>query len=247
MRLTVIGCGDAFGAAGRLQTSFHVRLADRQFLIDCGASTLIGMRKLGLDPSDLSMVCITHLHGDHFGGLPWLLIDAQFVTKRKKPLIITGPKGTEARFLAVAEALYPDVTKNSRSFDLRFTEYDGEKPLKIDDLVIRPYEVLHPSGAPPYALRFEHDGKVIAFSGDTGWTNRLCDAARDADLFISECFQYDVTLPIHLDYKTIDSNYEKLNAKRLLLTHMGTEMLSQRHKVDGSRYLIAEDGMTLDL
>jgi ribonuclease BN (tRNA processing enzyme) len=247
MRLTVIGCGDAFGAGGRLQTAFHVSTGNRQFLIDCGASTLIGMRRLGLDPGELDMVCITHLHGDHFGGLPWFLIDGQFVTKRKRPLVVTGPQGTEKRFLTAAEALYPDSTKAGRAFDLRFLEYDGEEPIQMDGLAIRPFEVIHPSGAPPYALRFETDGKTITFTGDTGWTEKLCKAARGADLFISECFQYDVTLPIHLDYKTIDANYEKLNAKQVLLTHMGAAMLSKRDKIDRSRFLIAEDGMTLDL
>ena len=55
------------------------------FLIDCGTTTLIGMRRLGLDPNDIDMVCVTHLHGDHFGGLPWLLIDAQYVSEPHAP------------------------------------------------------------------------------------------------------------------------------------------------------------------
>ena len=75
----------------------------------------------------------------------------------------------------------------------------------------------------------------------------LCEVARGADLFIIECFQYDVTLPIHLDYKTIDANYDRLGAKRVLLTHMGEAMLEHVGKVDASRYLVAKDGMTLDL
>ena len=91
------------------------------------------------------------------------------------------------------------------------------------------------------------DGKVVAFTGDTGWVDTLCQVAHGADLFISECFQYDVTLPIHLDYATIDANYERLGAKRVLLTHMGEAMLSATGNVDRSRYLIAQDGMTLDL
>src|SRR6185436_20549642 len=82
---------------------------------------------------------------------------------------------------------------------------------------VTPFEVKHPSGAPPYALRFEIEGKVLAFTGDTGWVEVLCEVARGADLFISECFQYDLTLPIHLDYATIDANYARLGAKRVLL------------------------------
>jgi ribonuclease BN (tRNA processing enzyme) len=247
MRLTIIGCGDAFGAGGRLQTSFHVRSGGASVLIDCGTSTLIGMRRLGLDPAEIDAVFVSHLHGDHFGGLPWLLIDAQFVIKRKRPLPVLGPPGIEARFLTVMEAMYPGVSGGEGRFKFDFVEYEERTPLDIACVAVTPFEVHHPSGAPPYALRFALEGKVLAFTGDTGWVDALYDVARGADLFITECFQYDVVMPIHLDYQTIDANYAKLGAKRVLLTHMGEAMLEKTGLVDGARYLIAHDGMTLDL
>jgi ribonuclease BN (tRNA processing enzyme) len=160
---------------------------------------------------------------------------------------VTGPKGIEARFLTAAEALYPGITTAKRGFDLTFIEYQEQKPLAVGGVTVVPFEVKHPSGALPYALRFELEGKVLAFTGDTGWVEVLCEVARGADLFISECFQYDVVLPIHLDYATIDANYQRLGAKRVLLTHMGEAMLSNAGNVDAARYVIAHDGMTLDL
>src|SRR3990170_6876332 len=129
MRVTIIGCGDAFGAGGQLQTSFQVRGGSSTFLIDCGVTTLIGMRRLGLQPNDIETVFVTHLHGDHFGGLPWLLVDAIYVSLRKRPLIVTGPRGIEARFITAAEALYPNITTAKRDFDLTFIEYQEQKPL----------------------------------------------------------------------------------------------------------------------
>lgn len=247
MRLTIIGCGDAFGAGGSLQTSFHGRTGADGFLIDCGATTLIGMRRLELDPNGIGTVFVSHLHGDHFGGLPWLLVDAIYVSKRTRPLVVTGPRGIEQRFLAVAEGLYPNITTTKRDFELRFVEYEERTPLEIDGVTVTPFEVKHPSGAPPYALRLEIEGKVLAFTGDTGWVDVLCEVAQGADLFITECFQYDVKLPIHLDYMTIDANYQRFGAKRVLLTHMGEAMLANAGKVDRARYLIAKDGMSLDL
>ena len=247
MRLTIIGCGDAFGAGGSLQTSFHGRAGAGGFLIDCGATTLIGLRRLGLDPNGIGTVFVSHLHGDHFGGLPWLLVDAIYVSKRTRPLVVTGPRGIEQRFLTVAEGLYPNITTAKREFDLSFVEYEERTPLEVGRVTVTPFEVQHPSGAPPYALRFQIDGKVLAFTGDTGWVDVLCDVAQGADLFITECFQYDVVLPIHLDYKTINANYARLGAKRVLLTHMGEALLANADKVDRARYLIAKDGMSLEL
>lgn len=247
MRLTIIGCGDAFGAGAHLQTSFHVRSQQSTFLIDCGTTTLIGMHRLGLKPGNIDTVFVSHLHGDHFGGLPWLLIDAQYVSKRTRPLIVAGPRGIEARFLTAAEALYPGITKGADSFKLSFVEHEERKPLELGGVTVTPYEVHHPSGAPPYALRFQLEDKVLAFTGDTGWVDALYDVAQGAELFISECFQYDVKLPIHLDYRTLDSNYAKFGAKRVLLTHMGEAMLAKADRVDKSRFIVADDGMTLDL
>jgi ribonuclease BN (tRNA processing enzyme) len=247
MQLTIIGCGDAFGAGGRLQTSFHVRSSGRCFLIDCGVTTLIGLQRLSLDPNAIDTVFVTHLHGDHFGGLAWLLIDALYASRRTRPLIVAGPRGIEARFTAAAEALYPGATSVERSFSLEFLEYEEGQPLAVGDVSVTPFEVKHPSGAPPYALRFEAGGKVLAFTGDTGWTESLTRAAAGADLLISECFQYDLKLDIHLDYQTIDANYARLGARRVLLTHMGEGMLARRGDVDARRYLVAEDGMTLSL
>jgi ribonuclease BN (tRNA processing enzyme) len=179
--------------------------------------------------------------------LPWFLVDALYVSNRTRPLIVTGPKGIEARFLTAAEALYPNITTTKRGFALSFVEYEEQMPLEVGGVAVTPFEVRHPSGAPPYGLRFAIDGKVVAFTGDTGWVDVLCEVAQGADLFISECFQYDVVLPIHLDYATIDANYRRLGAKRVLLTHMGEAMLANIGKVDPVRYLLAEDGMTLDL
>jgi hypothetical protein len=71
--------------------------------------------------------------------------------------------------------------------------------------------------------------------------------AQDADVLIAECFQYDKVHPIHLDYQTIDANYSRLGAKRVLLTHMGEAMLSKVERVNMSRYLPALDGMILEL
>ena len=96
--------------------------------------------------------------------------------------------------------------------------------------------------------RFGIDGKVMSFTGDTGWTESLCPAAQGADLLISECFQYDVTLPIHLDYKTIDANYERLGSEARAVDPYGRGDARRGRQGRPLRaIMVAEDGMTLDL
>jgi ribonuclease BN (tRNA processing enzyme) len=247
MKLTVIGSSDAFGSGGRLQTCFHVAHNDGEFLIDCGATSLIGLARQGIDPNGIKKIFVTHLHGDHFSGLVWWLIHAIHVTRRTGPLTVVGPEGIEQRFLITAEALFPDSTKTPRRFDLRFVTYRERVPLEVDGVSVKPFEVSHPSGAPPYALRFEVDGRTLAFSGDTEWTESLIPAATGADLFICECSAFEKDARFHLNWRTIEKNLDRLGARRYLLTHMGPEMLANRTAVNDARVTLSEDGQVLEV
>ena len=78
MRLTIVGSGDAFGSGGRFNTCFWLETAKGTLLVDCGASSLVALKARGLDHARIDGIILSHLHGDHFGGLPFLLLDAQF-------------------------------------------------------------------------------------------------------------------------------------------------------------------------
>ncbi len=247
MKLTIIGCSDAFGSGGRLQTCYHVAHGQGEFLIDCGATALIGLQRTGLDPNTIPAIFITHLHGDHFSGLIWWLIHANHVAGRTAPLTVFGPQGIEARFIAAAEALFPTCTATARRFKLEFVEYKGEVPLDYAGVRVTPFEVSHPSGATPYALRFETGGKLLAFSGDTEWVENLTRAAAGTDLFIAECFAFETPARYHMNWRSIEKNLDRLGARRVLLTHFGPEMLRNRHQVNDPRVILADDGLKLDL
>ncbi len=230
MRLTVIGSGDAFGSGGRLQTCFYVTSAASRYLIDCGATALIGFHRQGLDPLAVDTVFLSHLHGDHFSEL-----------------VIVGPVGTEARVTAACEALFPGSTKIERRFPLRFVEFEAERPLEIGGVRLTAFEVDHPSGALSAALRFEHDGRVLSFSGDTQWVDTLIPCAAGADLFITECYAYDLDVPYHISWQTLSQKLPLLQARRILLSHMSNNMLAARSLVQGSGVLFADDGLILDI
>jgi ribonuclease BN (tRNA processing enzyme) len=175
------------------------------------------------------------------------LIHAKHVSTRTAPLTITGPAGIEARFKTVAEALYPGSTKTKPNFDLTFIDYVDETAISIDGVTVTPYRVSHPSGAPPYAVRVAVSKKVIAFSGDTEWTESLIAAADRADLFIADCFGFDDPAGYHMSWRIIEKNIPRLTAKRIMLSHMGLEMLAKADTIKHPRVIVANDGMKIDI
>ena len=194
MRLTILGSGDAFSSGGRLPSSYMIESGDVRILLDCGPSILPALKRAGISPNSFSHIFISHLHGDHFGGLPFFLIDAIFPSRRKVPLTLAGPPGLEARFRLACEVFYPRCLDMERAFDLRFIEMDKGAAQDITGFSVTPFEVDHHSGSPSYALRFERDGKTFAFSGDAGWSDNVIHAGSNADLYLIECYQYDFKL-----------------------------------------------------
>jgi ribonuclease BN (tRNA processing enzyme) len=246
VELLVLGCGDAMGSGGRLHSCFSVRAPGTHLVVDCGATGLLAMRRFGVDPASIQTFALTHLHGDHFTGLVFFLLEARHVSKRKEPLTIAGPPGVEKRLMAAMEVMFPGSTEAGYPFPLRFVEMHAGQVSVLGQARITPYEVVHPSGAPSHALRMELDGRALAFSGDTEWTEALIDASRDTDLFVCESQHYTRFPNHHLDYQTLVANRGRLGCRRLLLTHLGAEML-RRSGAGELELECAEDGQRIVL
>jgi ribonuclease BN (tRNA processing enzyme) len=244
MQLRFVGCGDALGSGGRFNTCFHVIGARVNFLIDCGASSLPALKRLGVARENIDLILITHFHGDHFGGLPFLLLDAQF-TRRPRPLVIAGPQGIETRLAQVTEALFENSSKTKQRFDLSVVALNPGETRTFGAVDVTPFPVVHgESGGPFLAYRIEAEGRVIAYSADTEWTQTLIPAGRDADLFIAEAYYYDKVVKNHLSLKTLEAHLPEINPKRLILTHMSDDMLGRLETLD---YTAASDGMIVEL
>ena len=244
MQLRFVGCGDALGSGGRFNTCFHVTGNSVNFLIDCGASSLPALKRLGIARDAIDLVLITHFHGDHFAGLPFLLLDAQF-TRRSRPLVVAGPLGIEAKLANLMEALFEHSSKTKQRFDLSVVALEPEQSRTFGEVKVTPYPVVHgESGGPFLAYRIEAEGRVIVYSADTEWTDTLIPAARGADLFIAEAYYYDKIVKNHLSLKTLEAHLPEINAKKLVLTHMSDDMLGRLGELP---YTAAHDGMIVEL
>lgn len=244
MRLQFLGSGDAFGSGGRFNTCFHLERREHgNVLVDCGASSMVAIRKWGVDPNGISTVLVSHLHGDHFAGLPFFLLDAQLVSRRSAPLLLAGPPGFEERLMTVMEAMFTGSTKATRKFDLQILELALHERAETNGLAVTPYLMKHFSGAPSYALRIETEDKVLAYSGDTEWVDELIPAGRDADLFICEAYFFDKVMKYHIDYKTLVGRLPEIGAKRTIVTHMSAELLGRQDEI---ALEAAHDGMVVE-
>ena len=234
------------GSGGRLHSCFSVKAPGTHLLVDFGATGLLAMRRFGVDPASVEAVALTHLHGDHFTGLVFFLLEARHVSKRREPFTVGGPPGVEQRLMSAMEVMFPGSTEIGYPFPLTFVEMHAGEASMLGGARITPFEVVHPSGAPSHALRLELAGRVLAFSGDTEWTEALIDVSRDADLFVCESQHYTRFPNHHLDYQTLVGNRGRLTCKRMLLTHLGAEMV--RRASEGQLELeCAEDGLQVTL
>jgi len=244
IQVRFLGSGDAFGSGGRLQTCICIKATTSTFLVDCGASSMIALRRFGVATNDIEMILLTHLHGDHFGGIPFFVLDAQLISKRSRPLVIAGPLGTQRRVREAMEIFFPGSSKVQQSFALDIRELAFERPQSLGNVNVMAYCVQHPAGDPSLALRMECQGKIITYTGDTEWTETLLKASRGADLLIAEAYFFEKQVKYHLDFQTLMAHLDELQPKRLIVTHMSEDMLSRCEKISCE---CAEDGKLIEV
>jgi len=247
MKLTIVGSGDAFGSGGRFNTCFMVEAGARTVLIDFGASSLVALRAQSIDPNRIDAIILSHLHGDHFGGLPFLLLDAQFLSRRTHPLVIAGPPGSRQRIDALLEVFFPRSGGTKWHFPWEVVEIAPGVPAEIAGLTISTTEVIHPSGAPSTAIRLADGQSILAYSGDTEWTEALVQVADGADLFIMECYEYARTVAGHTSWSILKPRIPDLRARRIMITHMNPSMLAQTGEATALGLLVAKDGLVVDV
>jgi ribonuclease BN (tRNA processing enzyme) len=242
--VTFVGSGDSFGSGGRFNTCFLVNAPGVCFCIDFGASSLIALERLGIAHNAIDIVLLTHLHGDHCGGIPFLLVDAMLAAKRNRQLTIAGPRETTARLQSVASALMPGMQVMTPKFPVTYTDMDVLRDYHFGPIKVVTFPAIHTKETNPTSLRVEVAGKIIAYTGDSEWTQHMPALADGADLFIAECYFYSKPVRFHLNYPDIQKHRSEIKAKRLVLSHLGREMLANVNNVSEE---CAHDGLVINL
>lgn len=256
MRITVVGSGDAFNAEGRFHSCYLLEAQDcHTIMVDFGATALVALRRLGRSTSEIATVVFTHLHGDHIGGVPFLVIDAMFSERRRTPLRLVGPVGLEARVRALLDATYgSEVMDRDDAPAFEFTELLPGVRHRVEgcELETFPARHMHPPHR-PLCLRFvAPNGVRAAFSGDTAMCEGLLAAAADVDVLVAECSGLVPPIGQHCTWEDWCRVLPELTAQRVILTHLGREVrrhASQllREAPPGPGLAFADDGMVVEV
>ncbi len=247
-----LGSGGPFASGGRLQTCILIETEQGRYLVDCGMTALVGMARFGIDPGSIDAVLVTHLHGDHYGGLPLMILEAcvnahegPTYPPRTRPLRVAGPTETEERVRQLLDVLSwrtPFASMKAAGL-LDFVSLEPRSETAINGLTVTAFPVVHYTPEAT-ALRVTMSGKTIAYSGDTAWTDTLLEVAADADLFICGVYTLDIPQRGLLNYRTLQERRHQLTCKRLVLTHVGAQLQSRLAEVKEE---VAADGLVIML
>jgi ribonuclease BN (tRNA processing enzyme) len=114
----------------------------------------------------------------------------------------------------------------------------------VRKLKVTPFPALHTGETNPTCVRVEVDGKIVSYTGDSDWTKHMPSVAKDADLFIAECYYYEKPIKFHLNYPSIREHWNEISAKRVILTHFSREMMRFKDAIPEET---ASDGLEIFL
>jgi ribonuclease BN (tRNA processing enzyme) len=234
-----LGTGDAFASSAHKSAGVFIELDQNGILLDCGPHTLQALKKAGRTTNlqalkkagrttnDIDLILISHFHGDHFGGVPFILLEASILQNRKKPLTIIGPPKVEDKVESLYHALYENIANENKPFPCHYKVVSPQQPLFLDWLTIKAVGMRHKPESQGY--RLETNKIAIAYSGDTGWTDNLISLVNDTELSIIECNFFETELEVHLNF--YQAKKLASSTKRLVLIHLGNEIISRQYSL----------------
>ena len=242
MKLTVVGCSPAWPNPGGAQSGYMLEGPGR-LLLDCGPGVLARLRSNGANgwPA-VDAIAITHFHLDHWGDLvPWVWGSMWGRGRGYEPAELWVPPGGREELAAFGVRFgTPDMF--SRIFDPK--EYEEGVPFMAAGLELTAYRLPHYT-VQTFGFRVSNSTRTLAYSGDSGPSERLAELADGVDLFLCEATlergELDGEPRGHLSADEAVAAFEASGAKRLLLTHRPHELPLE----EGLEQ--AYDGLVLDV
>jgi ribonuclease BN (tRNA processing enzyme) len=227
MEVTILGSGTAVPLAERASPSVAILIEDQFLLLDIGPGTVRQLAIAGLHHEDIDSIGISHFHPDHTADLIHLIFATRYppILNKRKPFTIIGPKGFN-RFLELLKRPYGDwLDLPDGLMKIEELNTGGKDKKEFDNFALLSAPLDHTPQS--LGLRVEdNSGRVVVYSGDTGYCEAIVDLARGADLLILESsFPDGEEIAGHLTPSQAGSIATRSGVKRLLLTHFYPECL----------------------
>jgi len=244
-QVLIVGSGNAFSSDGRAQTCFLLEAGHDRIVVDCGATSLMQMQRLQVDVAKIDRLIVTHFHGDHIGGIPFLLLHFEFIVRRTAPFEILGPVGVQQKINDLLNCVYPGT---ELSYQLKFTELTEGKKITTGSFEIEALAMSHQPESLGYRIT---DGiHFFAFSGDTRWCNnieRLYDGV-DVGILELSLIRQPPGGTSHIAADEVIANRSLLKAKQLYFNHIYNDAASavdEYQSVHGHIGTPLNDGMVI--
>ncbi len=236
MELTFLGSANAFAAGGRYWSSFIV---DGKYLFDAPPTLLPHLKQLGISLPDIDVIFITHRHGDHFVGLPFLMLEYVYMSPRTEDLTIVGPPGSEEWLEDFAERVYPNILKGSE-YKRTYVDADPGREQRAGNLTFESYPMNHVRESSPgaFGYRVRIGDMTVAYTGDTMFCEEAVKLGEGADVYVVDCTYAEGCGPEHMGLDEVKKIRERLAPETaIILTH-----LNGQPNVNGlANTLVAED------
>ncbi len=215
--LLFLGSGNAF-ASGRYWSSF---LLNERYLFDASPVALPHLKQSGVQLEEIESVFISHFHGDHFFGLPFLLLEYAEHTVRTKELQIIGPPTIQERLRSITEAGFPNVFQKERSYPETYVEVKDGFEGEVGAMKYVARAVTHVPDFGCFGFRVETGGRTLAYSGDSVMCDALFELADGSDVFVVECSCWEGACGPHLGPDDVRELRRRLGPKpTFILTHL---------------------------
>nr|WP_321260546.1 ribonuclease Z [uncultured Pseudodesulfovibrio sp.] len=226
MRVTFAGVGEAFD--DKLpNTSLLVHAGSSTVLLDCGFTAACVFWGMAANPLKLDAVYISHFHGDHYFGLPALLVRS-IEEGRTKRLTILGPSGIESRVTRLMEMAYSNALARAK-FSIFFIECDPGQDFKHAGFRFR--FAMSDHAMPCQAIRLDTADKSMFYSGDGQPTDDTLELALGCDLVVHESYSLDQEKTGHGSVESSVDFARKANAKACALVHVKRTVRRERKDV----------------
>jgi ribonuclease BN (tRNA processing enzyme) len=248
MEVFVLGSGVGVPNLKRSYPGLFLNTGTESILIDPGPGSIRQLLNVGFDYKDLDCIILTHFHPDHCLDLISFLFACKYpLAPRTKNLTLIGALGLNSFYQGILEIFGDAILPEKFKLSLKETQEDKIAGNKTE-LTIKP--VAHSKDSIGIRYRDEY-GKILCYSGDTGYCDNIVQLAQEADLLILECsFPDHGEVEGHLTPFYAGRIAREAKAKRTILTHLypicdSYDILSQCKKEFNGELQIARDLMKI--